>query len=208
MKTLIVAVAFHFYIARIVSCTTYNSSCGHLGSSSIFYKDAESDEDIWNLGCNIKCRLTEHGIYKDGVIHSSIVDEDFQEHDSIYECIDKFHAVKELNCSHFYELWKCMEKLKEPWSHLVNIKDIEGKCVKDVDCYGKCFYKEMGILKDGIFTSKHTSEDLPHEYRKYIVKSLMYCHKDTNKHYEEDDWYSCKYFQDFDLCIKKQLLIF
>lgn len=209
MKTLIVAVALYACLTKLASCSPYQSSCDHLGSPKISYKEAMSEEDVLKIGCNIQCRLTETGIYKDGIIHSSIVDPDFKEHGIIKECTDKFHAVnEELDCSHFYELWKCMEKLREPWSHLENIKEIEAKCVENNECFGKCIYEEVGIWKDGVFTSENTAEDLAPEYRKYIVRSLSLCHENMNEHYEEDERYSCKYFQDFDSCFRKQLSIF
>lgn len=209
MKTLIVAIASYFCFAQLVSCGPYQSSCDHLGSINISYKYAESDEDIWKIGCNIKCRLTETGIFRDGIVHSTIVDPDFKEHAIINECSDRLHAVKsELNCTHFYDLWKCMEQLREPWSHLENVGDIEQKCVETNECYGKCIYEELGIFKDGVFTSENTSEVLTPEYRKYIVKSLTHCHEGTNKRYEEDTRYTCEYFRDFNLCFKKQTQIF
>lgn len=208
MKASIVAVTVCLCIAKEV-CSWPQSSCDHLGSPKISYKDASSDEDILKLGCNIKCRLTEAKVFKDGIIYSSIVDPDFKEPDVIKECEDKFHEITgEKTCEHFYELWKCLEKLREPWSHLENTTDIEGKCVENIDCYGKCVYEEVGIFREDVFTSENTPEHLPPEYRKYIIKSLNLCNNITNESYEENEKYSCKYFEDFDVCFKKEFIIF
>lgn len=209
MKAVIVAVASYFCFVQLIGCAPYQSSCDHLGSINISYKYAESEEDIWKIGCNIRCRLTETGIFRDGIVHSTIVDPDFKEHDVISECSDRLHAIKSgLNCTHFYDLWKCMEQLREPWSHLENFEDMEKKCVGRDVCQEKCIYEELGIFKEDVFTSENTSEVLGSEYRKYIVKSLTLCHGVMNKLYEEPTRYTCEYFKEFDLCFKKQTQIF
>lgn len=209
MKAFIITLALYCTMTRVIRCGPFQSSCDHLGSLKISYQDAESEEDIWRIGCNIKCRLTEAGIFKDGIVHSTIVDPDFKEHDIINECTDKFHEVGgNANCSHFFELWKCMEQLREPWSHLENIKDIEGRCAESKECFGKCIYEHLGIFQNGVFRSEYTPDVLRLEYRKFIVESLNFCYEDAEKRYEEDEKYSCLYFEDLDVCFKKQFYIF
>lgn len=209
MNRFIITVVFCFTFARFITCSPFQSSCDHLGSFKISYKDAETEEDMWRIGCNVKCRLTEIGIFKDGIVHSTIVDPDFKQHDIINECTDTFHQVEgNQNCSHFFELWKCMEKLRDPWSNLENIKDINAKCAQVEECYGKCVLEHLGIFKDGIFDSEYTPDILRPEYRKYVVESLTFCYEDVEKRYEDDEQFSCQYFEHIDACFKKQFYIF
>lgn len=206
---IVVAVSFCCCIVQLVYCVPVQSSCDHLGPTQFSYKHVQTSEDILKLGCNIKCRLTETGVYKDGVINNNIVDADFKELAIVNECNSKLPTDKdEQDCTHFFEVWKCLEKLREPWSHLDNINEIEEKCGGDNECYGKCVYEELNILKDGVFTSENTPENLAPEYRKYIVKSLDLCHEKINENYEEGGKYECEYFEDFNKCFKKQLSIF
>lgn len=195
------------YSANFIVCDP-PISCDHLGSTRISYKDAKSRNDILRIGCNIKCRLTASGVYKDG-FRNEMVDPNFKELEIINECNSLLpEDVDEQDCSHFYEVWKCFEKLREPWSYLQTINDIEEECKGDEECDMKCIYEHLGILSDGNFVSENTPEKLAPAYRKFVIENLELCHNKMNEIYGEDDRYNCKYFKHFENCLNEKMSIF
>lgn len=174
----------------------------------------DTPENREEIGCYIKCLITEHTEFYNGTYH---IEEGFFENLVANITGDCFNTVEDsdFSCTHFYNVWSCNKeyvikakeasnaiskaiRLCKPMSKR-NISKQEYKCVP------KCVFEQLG------FTSGATTFDVdvmaswfkihfPPQLGRMLDGVVRTCYQKTNLRYSGDFEYDCKYFYKFFKC--------
>ena len=167
----------------------------------------ETDADKEKIGCHIKCSLSESGTYRDGHIDLKTKYPDVKEIKAFEECNEKLKNKDiEHTCMMFYEAYKCMDQLDDPWANYENVEEIRSKCGKDKTCEDKCFFETVGMLKDGHFESDNLPKDLAPMYRSIVKTKLDGCTSEMKEHYKDVEEYTCEHWGKFGECLTNSLV--